>query len=69
MQSLVDVGGEAARTAVGIAGMLLIAALIESFVRQSHLSTRARLICAAATAVFWSLYVAIGFFWYEESDR
>jgi uncharacterized membrane protein SpoIIM required for sporulation len=69
MQSLVDVGGEAARTAVGIAGMLLIAALIESFVRQSHLSTRARLICAAATAVFWSLYVALGFFWYEESDR
>jgi uncharacterized membrane protein SpoIIM required for sporulation len=69
MQSLVDVGGEAARTAIGIAGMLFIAALIESFVRQSHLSTRARLICAGATAVFWSLYVALGFFWTDERDQ
>jgi len=60
-QSLVDVGGEAARTAVGIAGMLMIAAFIESFVRQSDWSTNVRLIYAALTAVFWILYVAFGF--------
>lgn len=60
-QSLVDVGGEAARTAIGIAGMLLIAALIESFVRQSQLSTNVRLAIAGITAVFWALYVAFGF--------
>ena len=60
-QSLVDVGGDAARTAIGIAGMLLIAAVIESFVRQSHLSTTARLTVAALTAVFWALYIALGF--------
>jgi uncharacterized membrane protein SpoIIM required for sporulation len=60
-QSLVDAGREAASTAIGIAGMLLIAALIESFVRQSYLSTTARLTFAALTAVFWALYVAFGF--------
>jgi uncharacterized membrane protein SpoIIM required for sporulation len=65
-QSLVDAGSEAARTAVGIAGMLLIAAFIESFVRQSHLSTAARLTFAALTAVFWSLYVALGFMWVDD---
>jgi len=62
-QSLVDTGREAASTAVGIAGMLLIAAFIESFVRQSYLSTTARLTFAALTAVFWALYVAFGFMW------
>jgi uncharacterized membrane protein SpoIIM required for sporulation len=67
-QSLVDVGGEAARTAIGIAGMLLIAALIESFVRQSDWSTATRLAFAGGTAVFWALYVAFGFFRKEESE-
>jgi uncharacterized membrane protein SpoIIM required for sporulation len=67
-QSLVDVGGEAARTAIGIAGMLLIAAVIESFVRQSHLSTTARLVFATFTAVFWALYVAFGFMRKEELE-
>jgi len=66
-QSLVDAGQEAARTAVGIAGMLMIAAFIEGFVRQSHLSTRVRLIYAALTAVFWALYVAFGFMWDDET--
>jgi uncharacterized membrane protein SpoIIM required for sporulation len=62
-QTLIDVGGEAARTAVGIGGMLSIAAFIESFVRQSHLSTTARLVYAGLTALFWALYVAFGFMW------
>ncbi len=67
-QSLVDAGGEAARTVVGIAGMLLIAAVIESFVRQSHLSTTARLVFAAFTAAFWALYVIFGFMWKDERE-
>ena len=66
-QSLVDAGQEAARTAIGIAGMLMIAAFIESFVRQSHLTTRTRLIYAALTAVFWALYVTFGFMWDDET--
>jgi uncharacterized membrane protein SpoIIM required for sporulation len=67
-QSLVEAGREAALTAVGIAGMLLIAAFIESFVRQSHLSTRARLVYAALTALFWLLYVSFGFMWADEDE-
>jgi uncharacterized membrane protein SpoIIM required for sporulation len=67
-QSLVEAGGEAARTTIGIAGMLMIAAFIESFVRQSHFSTTQRLIYAALTALFWGLYVAFGFMWKDEKD-
>jgi hypothetical protein len=45
-----------------VAGMLMLAALIESYVRQSHWSTGARLGFAAATAVFWAAYVAHGIY-------
>jgi uncharacterized membrane protein SpoIIM required for sporulation len=37
--------------------MLLIAAVIESYVRQSHLEDRARYLFAAGTALFWALYL------------
>ena len=37
--------------------MLLVAALIESFVRQSALSDPARYAFASATALFWALYL------------
>ena len=46
--------------AIGVAGMLVAAAVIESFLRQSHLSTNARLGFAAASAAFWGLYLAHG---------
>lgn len=59
-RSLIDVGREAARICVGAGGMLVIAAIIESYVRQSHWSTSARLIFAASTALFWGAYVAYG---------
>jgi uncharacterized membrane protein SpoIIM required for sporulation len=59
-QSLRDAGKEAARICVGAAGMLVVAACIESYVRQSHWSTEARLVFAAATAVFWALYITHG---------
>ena len=55
-------GREAARTAVGVALMLIAAAIIESYVRQSHLSTNQRLAFAAATGLFWALYIGWGFF-------
>jgi hypothetical protein len=42
--------------------MLLFAALIESYVRQSHWSTGARLGFAAATGVFWVLYFVHGMY-------
>ena len=51
---------EVGRTAVGVAGMLCFAAIIESYLRQSHLSTAERLAFAAATGVFWTLYIAFG---------
>jgi uncharacterized membrane protein SpoIIM required for sporulation len=58
--SLRQAGLEAGRTAVGVGLMLVAAAIIESYVRQSHLSTAARLSFAAGSAVFWGLYVAFG---------
>lgn len=60
-ESLKNVAGEVGRTAVGAFFMLIFAALIESYVRQSEWSTTARLSFAAATAVFWIVYIAYGF--------
>ena len=60
-QSLVDAGAESARTVVGIAGMLFIAALTESFVRQSEFSTAARFVYTGISAAVLALYVANGF--------
>jgi uncharacterized membrane protein SpoIIM required for sporulation len=61
-ESLLRAGREAALVCAGVAGMLVLAALIESYVRQSHWSTGARLGFAAATAVFWAVYVAHGIY-------
>ena len=59
-ESLLRAGREAALVCVGVAGMLVLAALIESYVRQSHWSTGARLLFATATGVFWAAYVGHG---------
>jgi uncharacterized membrane protein SpoIIM required for sporulation len=59
-ESLMRAGREAVLTCIGVAAMLLIAALIESYVRQSNWSTGARLVFAGATAIFWATYVAHG---------
>jgi uncharacterized membrane protein SpoIIM required for sporulation len=61
-ESLRRAGREAVLTCAGVAGMLLAAALIESYVRQSHWSTAARLTFAGATAVFWAIYIAHGIY-------
>ena len=57
---LLEAGREAARVCVGVGGMLVAAAVIESYVRQSHFSTTARLAFAAATALFWAAYFTYG---------
>lgn len=59
-QQLVAAGAEAARMCVGIGAMLVAAAFIESYVRQSHWTTSTRLLFAAGTAGFWLLYFANG---------
>ena len=59
-ESLRRAGAEAGRTVLGLAGMLFIAAIIESYVRQSHLSTSARFWFAGVTGLAWALYFANG---------
>jgi len=55
-------GGEAVRVVLGIALMLTAAALIEGYLRQSHLPTAARFaVFAGATALFWIAYFGRGF--------
>jgi uncharacterized membrane protein SpoIIM required for sporulation len=61
-ESLRRAGVEAGLMCVGIAGMLSLAAIIESYLRQSYLSTFDRLAFAAGTAVFWTVYIAHGWF-------
>ena len=59
-ESLRRAGVEAAQICIGIAGMLCFAAWIESYLRQSHLSTSARLAFAAGSALFWLAYIVHG---------
>lgn len=57
---LLEAGREAARVCLGVGGMLVAAAIIESYVRQSHWSTGTRFAFATATALFWALYFTYG---------
>jgi uncharacterized membrane protein SpoIIM required for sporulation len=59
-ESLRRAGVEAGRTAIGVAGILFIAAIIESDLRQSHLPTSVRLCFAGVTGVLWVAYFANG---------
>ncbi len=52
---------EAKIAALGAGLMLVAAAIIESYLRQSTLSTEARLAFAAGSAVFWALFLVHGF--------
>lgn len=63
-QQLINAGKEAAWVCLGVGFMLVAAAIIESYVRQSHWSTSTRLVFAAATAAFWAIYLAHG--WHRE---
>jgi len=59
-EALRRAGIEAGRVVIGIAIMLVAAAIIESYLRQSHLSTAARFTFAAGSAVFWAAYFLNG---------
>lgn len=67
-QSLVAAGREAMRLVLGVVPMFILAGIIESYVRQSHMSVTARLLFAAATAIFWAVYFRTGAF-VEARDR
>lgn len=50
------VGREAAGIFVGVGVMLIFAAIVESFLRQSNLSNPTRHVFAAGTWIFWFMY-------------
>lgn len=60
MTRLREVGRDVGLTAIGIGGMLFFAAIIESFLRQSDMTTPQRLWFATGTLVFWALYICRG---------
>ena len=60
-ESLKQAGIRAGQMCIGGGAMLVLAAMIESYLRQSHLSTAARLGFAAGSAVYWAVYIAFGF--------
>ncbi len=59
-ESLRRSGREVVRVVLGVACMLLVAAVVESYLRQSHLSTGARFVFAGGTLLFWTAYFAQG---------
>ena len=60
-ESLKRAGIEAGQTCLGAGAMLVLAAIVESYLRQSHLSTAGRLAFAGGTALFWTLFIVHGF--------
>jgi uncharacterized membrane protein SpoIIM required for sporulation len=59
-ESLRRAGNEAAPICLGIAVMLVVAAIVESYLRQSHLSNTGRFLFTAGSAAFWTAYFAYG---------
>jgi uncharacterized membrane protein SpoIIM required for sporulation len=59
--ALLQAGRESVLIFAGITGMLFAAAIIESYVRQSHMTTTQRLLFAAGTGLFWIAYIGNGF--------
>jgi uncharacterized membrane protein SpoIIM required for sporulation len=68
-QSLLNTGREASMICIGAAGMLVAAALIEGYIRQTSWPTEARLAFAASTAVFWATYIALGVYRERQANR
>lgn len=60
-ESLKRTGVDAGQMCLGAGAMLVLAALAESYLRQSHLSTTARLMFAGGSALFWALVIIHGF--------
>jgi uncharacterized membrane protein SpoIIM required for sporulation len=59
-ESLRRAGREAVAICLGVAGMLVVAAAVESYLRQSHLSNAARFAFAGCSALFWAAYFLHG---------
>lgn len=59
-QALREARGDAARLIFFAFPMLLLAAVIEAFVRQSGLSEPGRYVFAAVSAVLWAAYLGLG---------
>ncbi|MEE2643205.1 MAG: stage II sporulation protein M [Planctomycetota bacterium] len=61
-ECLKRVGKEAGTIVAASILMLIFAAIVESYLRQSYWSSSARLGFAMATLLFWILYIGAGFF-------
>jgi uncharacterized membrane protein SpoIIM required for sporulation len=59
-EALRRAAGDVAATCAGAGAMLIFAAIVESYLRQSHLPIGARLFFAAVTAAFWVFYFVRG---------
>jgi len=59
-EALRETAPEVGRTLVGVTLMLIFAAVVESYLRQSNLPDDQRLMFAAGTAVFWVAYLTYG---------
>ena len=59
-ESLRRVGREAVYVTLGVAGMLVVAAIVESYLRQSNLSNTARFTFAGFSAFVWTAYFLFG---------
>jgi uncharacterized membrane protein SpoIIM required for sporulation len=60
LESLKRAGNEAVAISMGAAIMLVLAAIVESYLRQSYLSNSWRFAFAGATAIFWAAYFVHG---------
>ncbi len=58
--SLAKAAPDIVRVSIGIGVMLVFAAILESYLRQSYMVTSDRLATAALTAIAWSVYFGAG---------
>lgn len=68
-ESLKNAGKEAGIIIAASFAMLVFAAIVESYVRQSHWSTTTRMLFAGGTFAFWVAYIGFGFFLNAEEKR
>lgn len=68
-QSLTAAGREGLNIALGVIPMFVAAGFIESFIRQSHMTTAERMAFAAATGIFWAAYIIMGFYAERRAQR
>lgn len=60
-KALLQTGREAVALLLGVIPMFVMAGLIESYLRQSHLDTSSRLLFALGTVVFWLVCFVHGY--------